>query len=772
MPKINVERNTFVRGLITESSPLTYPENASIAETNFVLNRDGSRQRRRGMDYENDYVILDTELNSTNYANTRVTGYRWENANNDPTITICVAQVGRKIWFFDGFADILSDNVLGSITLTSIQAQSLTQFTSINGNLICVNPAFSLPKLIRYDGTTFTETSIEIQVRDIWGVDDGFEVEYRVPIGDLTIEHEYNLFNQGWPSARDVKQYPHRLMASSNSDPQLRNYPSNADVWHIGKNSSDDFDYTLILKSDIGSREAAKGRFILDAFNRGQSRRNIIQEMLDRDYYIPLSIIGFKWLTAYVKNSELEDIPLDSERSYLATVTTYAGRVFYAGIDSVVEDGDANTPMYSATIFYSQVVSGDKDLGKCYSINDPTSEDFNISLATDGGTITIPEASRILKLINKDTSLVVIAENGVWEIAGPDGVFRADDFSIRQITNIGAVNAESVVNAEGNIYFWSKAGIYTLTPQTNTGRLTATNISETTIQTLYVNIESVARTNAIARYDSDARRISWLYNDSDVYTGVTFKNKYNKELILDVVLSAFYTSDIGEVATDSSYVAGYMPTGGFNVITEQQGVTVNGEQVVVNGENVVVSARVRSKGQSSTKYIAIKPNSTGNVEFTFSLYNNSNFKDWYSDDGIGVDAIASLTTGYELFADTARKKQISYLTTHFKLTEVEFELIGDDLEAVNPSSCLIQSQWDWSNNSASGKFGTQFQAYRLPRNYTPTSIGAYEYGNSVITTKNKIRGMGKAFSMKIDSEPNKDLHIYGWSMNVEGGADV
>ena len=42
---------SFVKGLITEASPLTFPENASIDEKNFVLNRDGSRSRRLGVDY-------------------------------------------------------------------------------------------------------------------------------------------------------------------------------------------------------------------------------------------------------------------------------------------------------------------------------------------------------------------------------------------------------------------------------------------------------------------------------------------------------------------------------------------------------------------------------------------------------------------------------------------------------------------------------------------------------------------------------------------------
>ena len=52
------ELNTFVKGLITEATPLTFPANASLDEDNFVLNRQGSRQRRFGMNFEEDFLDI------------------------------------------------------------------------------------------------------------------------------------------------------------------------------------------------------------------------------------------------------------------------------------------------------------------------------------------------------------------------------------------------------------------------------------------------------------------------------------------------------------------------------------------------------------------------------------------------------------------------------------------------------------------------------------------------------------------------------------------
>lgn len=42
--------NTFVKGLMTEASEINFPENYSLYEKNFLLRRDGGRDRRKGME--------------------------------------------------------------------------------------------------------------------------------------------------------------------------------------------------------------------------------------------------------------------------------------------------------------------------------------------------------------------------------------------------------------------------------------------------------------------------------------------------------------------------------------------------------------------------------------------------------------------------------------------------------------------------------------------------------------------------------------------------
>ena len=809
MAQANLERNSFVKGLITEASALTFPENASIDENNFILNRDGSRQRRLGMEYENSYAMNNTGKAPLVFDNNAITTYKWNNVNNNPATTFGVVQVGFDLWIFDLFASDVSGNVKnGGVPLKLdattigyvITGNTALDMTNVNGMLVITAPDMTSPISVQYDQDedTFLVADIIMEVRDIWGVYDTLDVDERPVV--LETEHNYNLLNQGWKGAEitkdfkgdtgdaalkdkfrhfydqstGVNRYPNVQPTGSRHggraqsvawdaykvyqrwgidgnvvvSAKVTGYPSNADVASVGKNALGEFRKSLITGSFFGTTPAAKGKFVIDAFNRGASR-------------------GVKGI--------LTGLGIDQEQGRPSVVTAFANRLFFSGVDSNILDGSKVSPNYTGTVFFTQTIESESQMGMCHQEADPTSDNVSDLLATDGGTIKITGASNILKLVATSTSLVVVAENGVWEITGPDGVFKATAFSISKVSNVGATSAGSVVDAEGTVLYWSNGGIYQLVPDKISGRLSAQNITETTIQTLYNNIPSVSAANVTSVFDPASRQIKWLYNDTDGYDGVVLKNKYNRELILDTVIGSFFTNTIQEIATDSPFVSGYIVTQAFNLVDDVQAVTHNGDPVQVNGVDVVVTSSVRSRGVSQTKYLSFLPNSTGsNYGLTFSHYREATFSDWKIADGVGVDAAAFLVTGYELFADSQRDKQVTYLTTHFERTESGFtDTGGGQLEATNPSSCLAQVQWDFANSSAGGKFGTQFQAYRLNRMFVPSGAeDPFDYGTSVITTKNKLRGSGKAISLKFDTSPAKDLHILGWAMSVAGKPNV
>ena len=728
LAKTQIERNAFVRGLITEASPLTFPENASLDEKNFVLNRDGSRQRRLGMDFESLASVNHTGYNATTFGDAAIATFKWDNVNNDPTISLGVVQVGGKLWFVDLFKSTLSVNFKNSGNAYSLGTTGdyPCDFAAIEGKLIVASEELTDPIIIEYDdgADTFSHTSIDIKVRDIWGVDDSLAVDTRP--GSLSNTHNYNLLNQGWTSS-----------TISSFQTAESSYPSNADIVHFGKKDDGSFDSALIVGSYLGTTPAARGKYVIDAFNRGGTRPG-------------------------------SSLPADSESGKITTLAAYAGRMFYSGIQSSVTGADDLSPNYAGTIFYTQTIESNIHFNRCYQDADPTSEEVSDLIATDGGSIKIPEAGQILKLVVKDTSLVVIADNGVWEITGPDGVFKATEYSVSKITNIGCSGRDTVVVAEGNVVYWSDAGIYLLTTGQVSGMLEAQNLTEQSIQTLYNNIPAVARVNAKGQFDKSGRYVSYLYNDTEDYDGITYRYQYNKELRFDLVLQAFYVFEIEELTTNSPYVAGYMPTQIFNTNSYEESIVVNGVQVQVNTVDVSITDLVRSRGVSQTKYLVYQYDSVADdYDISFAEYINSDFEDWGE-----IDASAYLITGYELFQDTQRKKGVNYLTTHFQRTEQEAIDQGGVIVADNPSQCWVQAQWSFADSEAAMKYGSEFQAYRLKQQYYPTTAGDFDYGLSVITTKNKLRGHGSTISLKMRSAEGYDCYILGWGLDIDGQTTV
>jgi hypothetical protein len=161
------------------------------------------------------------------------------------------------------------------------------------------------------------------------------------------------------------------------------------------------------------------------------------------------------------------------------------------------------------------------------------------------------------------------------------------------------------------------------------------------------------------------------------------------------------------------------------------------------------------------------------TSLTFSKYQNTNFKDWESVDGTGVDAEARLLTGYIGTGDHQRFKQVPYIYFHFTRTETGFIDSDEDFIVTNESSCKVRSQWDWANSEASGKWGREFQAYRYKRMYIPDKVSdSYDSGHTTVVSKNKLRGRGRVVSLLISTEEEKDMKLLGWSMSIGVNGNV
>jgi len=803
MPSVKSEKqyNNFTKGLITEASSLSFPENAAIDLDNLILERTGKVSRRLGVDYEIGYTLTSTGLDSTLLASTRVSVHKWPSPDGDTSVSIGVIRIYNKLWFVDLLKSAPSSNLLNNgnpITIDGL-TNSAVETAVVNNKFILVSGDIDYPILLSFNRTTQLVTSeiIPIQVRDIWGVVDSLPVDTRP--SSLSSEHNYNLINQGWSpsitskcgtvSTDTVKTTSSWVLIKSGTalaqaladgtftigggvfgwvktetvitpgvpisvgaiectKTSIGVYPSNCDIWTLGKVgdvSSADFekyDPASLKKNSIYKVEAPKGAFTIDAFDRGASRKSL---------------------------TGITSLPSDAEQGRLTTVAAFAGRLFYAGINSVVVSGDDKSPNYSSYIFFSQIATAKDVLGKCYQEADPTNPEINDIVDTDGGTIQIPEVTKIVKLLSTRTSLIVFAQNGVWEVFGDTGGFNATSYQISKISSIGTEAPRSIVEFNQGVAYWSKAGIFLLTQDPISGRYQAENLTIQTIQSFYNTLTSTTRDNVKGFYDEQENRVRWLYNDTSSYGADNYINNYNRELVLDLTLKSFYPNTIGEMSSSSPYVCDYIELPKYVSSTVDNPVYVGVEPVLIGTEDVNVALDSFGNRSSQFSFLTL----TGTL-FTISQYIDTSFMDWRSVDAVGVDYSSYIVTGYELFGDILRKKQTPYLVMCLERTEDGFSLDGDgNLELDNQSSCLIQAQWNWATSANSGKWGRQFQAYRLRRPYIPTgSSDDFEYGESVIVSKNKLRGSGKTLSLKIESESGKDMRVLGWGVSLTGAGSV
>lgn len=764
-PSKRVEVNNFVKGLITEASPLNFPANASLEEENFNLNRDGTRDRRLGLDLEEDWDRVNTEVYNLNVDTTGKNTFKWYGVEGDLTKDFLVVQTSNILFMFDLANESLSgDGYIGKTTISSFPTDVDYSFASIEGKLVVASGAETIV-VMSYDpdnvSTYFPFEYRRLKTRDVWGVevvDTQYETDpsYRGDGTVVNMSHVYNLRNQSWGLPRKDK-----LGVLSDAIPlfqdEIGKFPSNSETVWTGlqfqpvASGSDPFEriFPNLYQDSIGvSVGAAKGYFIIDALRRGQSRTSEYANNASK--YPTLFYPGF---TA----------PSDYSTSGASIVTEFAGRVFYSGFGGEVTEGDARSPNLSNFVFYSQLVKSLPDITKCYQEGDPTSRETNDLVDTDGGFIRISEAKKILSQQTLGSELIIIADNGVWAISGgSDYGFSATNIKVTKVSDFGAISAKSVVRENKRLFFWSEDGIYAIT-KNNLGDWAVENITQQTIQTFYEEIPFTSKQGTSGVYDPFNKKVRWIYKDGLFYSS----SSITKEIVLDLNLSAFSINRIYNLPQNNLEVIGVFPGPSFSSGQSVESVYVGTDPVVADTDEVVISDVIRSSGIQSVRYLVCIKEAFATY-LTFAYYKNLEFKDWQEYDGVGVDAMAFMLTGAITAGDSAVDKQVPYLTMHFKRTE---EGVDTDLQPLKQSGCLMRSQWNWANSAISKKWGATVQVYRYRKPlFVEDDDDDYDNGFSIVTTRNKIRGRGKAFSFYMQTEPEKDCRIVGWNISINGNA--
>lgn len=729
----------FTAGLNTEAGPLSYPPNTWQDGDNVVPQIDGSLHKRLAVNYESGYALSSQTNTSIDEQNGAFVCDEWNSVGGNGAVNFVVVQRNDTLYFYTNTADAISAAQKSfTIDLNSYRVSgnpnpvgfSPVQCVSANGKLLVVS-GDTEAILVSYDedADIISHAAVTLQIRDLYGVSDDLDVDEKPTT--LSSAHKYNLLNQGWSDDK-IETYHTDQSA----------YPANSQSWTSGKDSSDNFSSALLDKQDFGTTPAPRGRFVLSLFARDRST--------------PSGVAGL--------GSELETYRP-------STCAFYAGRAWYAGIRS---------SSIGTWVLFSQVADTDDKYGKCYQDADPTSEVVSDLVDSDGGVIPIQDAGSIVRLMPTHNSLLVFADNGVWQISGggSDSAFSASSYEVRKICNVGCVSARAVVEAESQIFFWASDGIWIIGAN-EVGGLTASNLTNVTIQSLYTeDIPITARAYASGRYYQEAKTVYWLFNSDTDQDGVLQRFKKNRMLCFDLRLKAFFTHTVSSLASSSPYVVDLVITKNRRTSSQTYGVVDSSDNtVVVSSSTVVASLTASVLRNSEVRLLTLVPTTGSVFKATFSRFEDgltvaAKFKDWYSADSAGVGYDAFVLPGYDIAGDMGGDKELQglYCLVFMNRTETGVDSSGN---AINPSSCTMQARWDWTDNAVAGKWNTAQEVYRHRRIFQPTVPSAtYTDGYPVVVSKSKIRGRGRALQLKFTANQEKDMQIVGWAITFLGNSNV
>lgn len=700
--------NTFVKGLITEASELTFPENASVDELNCDLRRDGSRRRRLAAKVEDSFVLSSFTVSTS----TRFHTGKWENVGGQSGLEFLVLQVGSTLRFYNKIGlpysshevtetvDLSSYEVAGGVGATNVNCQ----FASINGALVVSSPAINTIYIQRDNFTgVLTTTQITFRIRDFEWLGDKSTYSIQIATGSASAQRKYDTANAGWSGTKGTAA----LTA-------FGAYPPLTLPWYSGKDTSGNFSKTEWEKVFSGTSLIGNGTYILDFFSKDRTAAS-----------------GIAGITTEVETSRFK------------AVESFAGRIFYAGLESAKNSG---------SILFSRQIESLSELGECFQVNDPTAEEISDLLPTDGGVIRIPDAVNIKYLYAFGANLFIFADNGVWSINGVDNVFRATEYSLRRVSYTGMLTAESFVEAEGVPFWWSKTGIHTLQFDEATGSPTEQNISLPTIQTFWDNIGANSRSLVQATYDRLNKKIYWAYPNATEANA----NKLNNFLILDIPLGAFYPWKVSDEATSTDYVMGLAVYSGYGSDPLVLDVVLPNGDDVVQGADDVVSTQLSDFATGDPSIVLLlRDGATGKL--TMGSFSGGDYLDWGT-----ANYTSFAEAGYDFLGDLMLQKTAPYIVVYSRVTEEGWTAVGAGYEPIHPSSLLVSAYWDFSRTASS----TPQQAYRYKTTpvVDPASLSSFGYPETVITTRLKVRGRGRSMRMRFESEQGKDFVLLGYGV--------
>lgn len=643
----------FAGGKVSDANPLAPPENVVRTLLNVDLRRDGAIARRPGLEPEYDFSILSGRTTADLIA-AGIDVYTWTGVDFNPELNFIVVRIGDTLYVYKPTVYSISTGLIHTIDISQFRTDSVASDTSNSfqavsgkGLLVC-SGGYYQPFYIRYNSDTeqWSSDVIHIRIRDFEGVDDGYEVNERPHApdynnhGTISARHLYNLLNQGW-ARWEINDFHYETGRYGG----YGMYPANSDIASLGRvweGSGADFIANRITSTPISTGRAPMGHFIIDPFDTTSRGRVAANEAQSGSQFN----VGGEVITKRPK-----------------CVAFFAGRFFYGSVNGVV--------------YYSKIVEGVDDLGKCYQLNDPTVADFNQLLDTDGGTLKILGVGTVERMVPMGNSLVVLGTSGIYTISGgTDKGFTANNQQVGFLSNVVALSYRSVVATNGSVLFWSDRGIFAIGSD-EIGQAKIQSISDYKISKDYNNTPMAAKMVAQGFFEPVDNKVWWLYSRHTVSLSNTIINRYTDILIFDLTTGAFTDYQVADGGYTDVQVPYPMMVCGLPTSTRVSTTFTDlvedndGETVTVDSGDVYIERAQYGTSNTTLAVGTMIPDANGDYRFTFSKFTSRTFHDWEQLAG-GVFEIEP--ANYESVVETlphtlgepSVKKQTPYVYTYYE----------------------------------------------------------------------------------------------------------
>jgi len=425
------------------------------------------------------------------------------------------------------------------------------------------------------------------------------------------------------------------------------------------------------------------------------------------------------------------------------------GRAFYAG-----EQEKPNR------ILFSQVYDGNiETYEKCYQEKSPFDPDDPDVVATDGGELYITGANRIVGLLEYNESILVFAENGVWQIKSGTSGFSADDFSVSKITDIGCCSVRGYTQAENTAVFVSYNGVYILVPDDITGKLKIASLSENKINSFWNAISITNRENTSIFYNKETKQLYIMYNDIEL--GNSINCHYSNILIYNFKFKAWNKYSLQQDTDGSKYRINSLFF--YPVVKEQLSLVDNTGNVIITTSGDLVSLYSYTS-KTAFEPVLLMSKLVNDKQYNRFCYLNSTNKIDFKGDAEEEYYDAYILSSHQLYGDIARRKSNSYMYVALKNVDTgTTNELGID---INPQDVLYRVGFDFVSNPTYtvdkfGEFYLTNSKYGNYRKLIPSKLPTSYYNKDNVIIPIKLLGSGKAlqfeFRNRIDTRSFKCL---------------